>query len=146
MTYNSDEMDQVIAEYQKWKQQGQSLRGQAKQAIEARFRELLTEAARLATEYQQDFGATLKPPPQVTAFRYKAANVKAKRPAPSAPKAAPPKSEAPKPENPKLAPLEKRLAQAKQKLEAAKTAGKPTRNLEDKIYEIEDAIRLAQSA
>jgi hypothetical protein len=139
-------MDQVIEEYQKWKQQGQSLRGQAKQAMEGRFRDLLTEAARLAAEYQQDFGAVLKPPPQITAFRYKAANIKAKRPGANAPKSAPPKAEAPKPENPKLAPLEKRLAQTKLKLEAAKTAGKPTRNLEDKIYEIEDAIRLAQSA
>ncbi len=137
-------MDQVIAEYQKWKQQGQSLRGQAKQAMEARFRDLLTEAARLAAEYQQDFGGALKPPPQVTAFRYKSANVKARRPA-APPKATPAKAEAPKTENPKLAPLEKRLAQAKQKLEAAKTAGKPTRNLEDKIYEIEDAIRLAHA-
>ncbi|HKD08750.1 MAG TPA: hypothetical protein VKB79_22800 [Bryobacteraceae bacterium] len=138
-------MDQVIAEYQKWKQQGQSLRGQAKQAMEERFRDLLTEAARLAAEYHQDFGAVLKPPPQITAFRYKAANIKAKRPAAAA-KSASPKAEAPKPENPKLAPLEKRLALTKQKLEVAKTAGKPTRNLEDKIYEIEDAIRLAQSA
>jgi hypothetical protein len=138
-------MDQVIADYQKWKQQGHTLRGQAKQAIEVRFRDLLTEAARLAAEYQQDFGATLKPPPQITAFRYKkAANVKGKRPA-AAPKSAPSKAEAAKPENPKLAPLEKRLAQARQKLDAAKTAGKPTRNLEDKIYEIEDAIRLAHA-
>jgi hypothetical protein len=138
-------MDQVIAEYQKWKQQGQTLRGQAKQAMEARFRDLLTEAARLASEYHQDFGSVLKPPPPVTSFRYKAVNVKAKRPAAAA-KSAPAKAETPKAENPKLAPLEKRLAQAKQKLDAAKTAGKPTRNLEDKIYEIEDAIRLAQSA
>ena len=36
------------------------------------------------------------------------------------------------------APLEKR-----RKLDAAKAAGKATQSLEDKIYEIEDAIRLA---
>ncbi len=39
--------------------------------------------------------------------------------------------------------LEKRLAQARGKLEAAKAAGKPTKNLEDRIYEIEDELRLS---
>jgi len=142
-------MDNVIAEYQKWKQQGDTLRNQAKQAMEARFRHLLTEAAQVAQEYQNDFGVALKPPPSITAFRFKSATGK---PTAKAKKKAPvPAAEAEKaPEravNPKIAPLEKRLAQAREKLDAAKTAGKPTRNLEDKIYEIEDAIRLAvQSA
>ena len=45
--------------------------------------------------------------------------------------------------DPKLAGLQKQLASTNKKLEAAKAAGKPTRNLEDKIYEIDDAIRLA---
>jgi hypothetical protein len=45
--------------------------------------------------------------------------------------------------NPKIAPIQKRLAAAKRKLEEAKTTGKTTRPLEDKIYEIEDELRLA---
>jgi hypothetical protein len=130
-------MDNVIAEYQKWKVQGESLRAQAKQAMEARFRDLLTEAARISQEYHRDFGGGLKPPPQVTAFRFKSTHSKAvkkvAKPAP-VPKAAP---------DPKMAALDKRLAQARAKLDAAKTAGKPTKNLEDRIYEIEDEIRLA---
>ena len=129
-------MDNVIAEYQKWKQQGHSLRGQAKQAMETRFRDLLTEAAQVAQEYHHDFGAALKPPPAITAFRFKSANVKAK-------KALPPKVAPAKAVNPAIAPLEKRLVQTRQKLETAKAAGKATQSLEDKIYEIEDAIRLA---
>jgi hypothetical protein len=136
-------MDNVIAEYQKWKQQGHSLRTQAKQAMESRFRDLLTEAAQVAQEYQNDFGLALKPPPSITAFRFKTAAgktaVKARKTAPALP-------EPEKAVNPKIAPLEKRLAQAREKLDAAKTAGKPTRNLEDKIYEMEDAIRLAIQA
>ena len=140
-------MDSAISEYQKWKQQGHSLRTQAKQAMEARFRDLLTEAAQVAHEYQNDFGVALKPPPSITTFRFKSATGK---PASKTKKATAP---VPKPEkapekavNPKIAPLEKRLAQAREKLETAKTAGKPTRNLEDRIYEIEDAIRLAVQA
>jgi hypothetical protein len=62
----------VITEYQKWKQQGDDLRVQAKQAMETRYRELLSEAVHIAEEYRADFGAPLKPPSPITAFRYKA--------------------------------------------------------------------------
>jgi hypothetical protein len=152
MLYNRGEikpqMDNVIAEYQKWKQQGHSLKNQAKQAMEARFRDLLTEAAQVAQEYQHDFGAALKPPPAITAFRFKtvAGKPSAKGKKAGSAQAAEPEKAPDKAVNAKIAPLEKRLAQAREKLGAAKTAGKPTRNLEDKIYEIEDAIRLATQA
>ena len=126
-------MADVISDYQKWKQQGETLRTQAKQAMEARFRELLTEAASVAEEYRADFGAPLKPHPPVTAFRYKT-GAKAK------PRKAP-KAEA-KP-NPKITGLQKQLATARKKLEDAKAASAPTRKLEDRIYEIEDELRLA---
>jgi hypothetical protein len=134
-----------IAEYQKWKQQGEALRAEAKQAMEGRFRELLTEAAQIALEYQRDFGAALKPPPPVTAFRYKAAgSAKAK---PNARSAKPTTSARPAPPvNPKVAALEKRRAQVQKKIDAAKAAGKPTKNLEDQLYEIEDELRLAREA
>ena len=142
-------MPDIINEYQKWKQQGEDLRVQAKHAMETRFRDLLTEAVHIADEYRADFGAVLKPPPAVTAFRYKAsAKPKAKKPAgkvkpsaaaPAAPKAEPP---AAKP-NPKVAGLQKRLATAKKKLDDAKAGGATTRPYEDKVYEIEDELRLA---
>jgi hypothetical protein len=129
-----------ISEYQKWKQQGESLRAQAKQAMEIRFRELLLEAAGIAQEYQRDFGSSLKPPATITTFRFKiAAGNKAKKKAAISPKngAAP---------DPKIAGLEKRRVQIQKKLEAAKGAGKPTKNLEDKLYEVEDELRLAGHA
>jgi hypothetical protein len=130
-------MDQAISEYQKWKQQGEQLRAQAKLSMETRFRDLLVEAAQIAQEYQADFHTPLKPPAQVTAFRFKTG---AK---PAVKKAAPVKAAAPKMDDPKLLELQKRLAQTQKKLEATKAAGKDTKNLEDKIYELEDAIRLA---
>lgn len=145
-------MNNVISEYQKWKQQGEDLRIQAKQAMEARFRELLAAAVEIAEEYRSDFGGPLKPPPPVTAFRFKAhAKAKAKKAAkPKAPLKAAPREEPkpPKPEkpDPKIAGLQKRLATAKKKLDDAKAAGTPTRVLEDKIYEIEDELRLAGQA
>ena len=134
------EMDHAISEYQKWKQQGASLRTQAKHAMETRFRDLLVEAAQIAQEYHADFGVSLKPPVQITAFRYKAAAKGAVKKA--APKAAAPEKKA----DPKVVELQKRLALTTKKLEAAKAAGKDTKNLDDKIYEIEDAIRLASEA
>jgi hypothetical protein len=125
-------MDNVIAEYHKWKQQGETLRAQARQAMEARFRELLTEAARIAQEYHRDFGGALKPPPLITAFRFKPSATKGVKKTVAA--------------DPKVAALAKRLAQARARLETARTAGKATKNLEDRIYEIEDEIRLASQA
>ena len=137
-------MSDVISDYQKWKQQGENLRVQAKHAMETQFRELLTEAVQIAEMYRADFGAALKPPAQVTAFRYKAgAKPKgkiAKKAAP-APKAEPPA--APAKPDPKVVALQKKLATAKKKLDDAKTAGTATRVFEDKVYEIEDALRLA---
>ncbi|PYT16275.1 MAG: hypothetical protein DMG59_10890 [Acidobacteria bacterium] len=145
-------MSDVISEYQKWKQQGDDLRLKAKQAMESRFRALLSEAARIAEEYRTDFGAVLKPPSPVTAFRYKAhARMKTK-------KATKPKSAAkigraepraePVPQKPnrKVVGLQKRLTAAKRKLDEAKASGTPTRPLEDRVYEIEDELRLAGQA
>jgi hypothetical protein len=142
-------MSDVISEYQKWKQQGDDLRLKAKQAMESRFRELLSEAAQIAGEYRADFGTILKPPSPVTAFRYKAhAKTKGKKASKprSAEKVVRAESQiesAPQKPNPKIGRLQKRLATGKRKLEEAKAAGKPTRPLEDKIYEIEDELRLA---
>ncbi len=140
-------MNDVISEYQKWKEQGQNLRGQARQAMETRFRELLSEAVQIAEEYRADFGGPLKPPSPVTAFRYKASGrakaKKAAKPAkPSRVVSRPQPAAAP---DPKVAGLQKRLANARKKLDDAKAKGAPTQNLEDRIYELEDEIRLNQA-
>src|SRR5215467_8885709 len=73
-------MSDVITEYKKWKQQGEDLRVQAKQAMETRYHELLAEAVQIAKEYLADFGEPLKPTSPITAFRYKgSAKSKAKK-------------------------------------------------------------------
>lgn len=142
-------MTDVISEYQRWKQQGEGLRVQARQAMEARFRALLTEAAQIAEEYRADFGAQLKPPAQITAFRYKN-GAKPKKPLGKKAAAAPP-SPAPAPapaakQSPKIVSLQKRIAAAKKKLDDAKATGAMTRPIEDRIYEMEDELRLLQQA
>jgi hypothetical protein len=147
-------MADVISEYQRWKEQGENLRSQAKQAMESRFRELLTEAMAIAEEYRADFGGPLKPPAAVTAFRYKASGKPrpkktAKEPAPK-PATKPAAASRPEPSaaapDPKIAKLQKRLEGARKKLADAKAAGTPTRAFEDRVYEIEDAIRLGSES
>ncbi len=140
-------MADVISEYQRWKLKGEELRIKAKQAMEARFHDLLLEAITIADEYHADFGGTLKPPPAVTAFRYKAGakrRRKSKAVAKSAP-VAPSRKQAPAKPDPQVARLQKRLVTARKKLDLAKAGGEPTKNLDDKVYEIEDDLRLALS-
>ena len=145
-------MSDVITEYQKWKQQGEDLRVQARQAMETRYHELLAEAVQIAKEYLADFGEPLKPTSPITAFRYKgSAKSKPKKAAverstaknlrevpQTAPLAAKPNAE--------IVGLQKRLATEKKKLDKAKLSGKPTKAVEDRIYEIEDELRLAGQA
>jgi len=144
-------MADVISDYQKWKLQGENLRTQAKQAMETRFRELLTEAMSISEEYRADFGAALKLPVAITAFKFKSASKgKAKKggkpAAAKAPAAAPVVKTPEGKSDPKVVGLQKQLAAAKKKLEDAKTANAPTRKLEDRIYELEDELRLAGQA
>lgn len=140
-------MSDPIVDYLEWKKQGGELRARAKQAIEVRFRELLTEAAQLAEAYKEDFGVTLAPPAAVTVFKFKVGAKKPVKKAAAAPvasaapaKAAPVVAAA---VDPKIVALEKQLAAARKKLDAAQAKGAPTKNLEDRIYELEDDLRLA---
>jgi phage shock protein A len=142
-------MSDVITEYKKWKQQGEDLQVQAKQAMEARYHELLAEAVQIAKEYRADFGEPLKPPSPITSFRYKgSAKSKAKKAAVERPTAKnlrevpQPAPSAAKP-NAEIVGLQKRLAAEKKKHDKAKASGKPTKAVEDRIYEIEDELRLA---
>jgi hypothetical protein len=138
-------MSDPIAEYLQWKKQGGELRSRAKQAIEARFRELLTEAVQLAEEYRADFGVVLAPPAAVTSFKFKAGGKKPVKKAAPAPAAAPVvvKAAAAVKADPKIATLERQLAAARKKLDGAKAKGAGTKNLEDRVYELEDDLRLA---
>ncbi len=154
-------MPDVITEYQKWKLQGEDLRTKAKVAMETRFRDLLLDAVKVAEEYHSDFGGVLKPPPLVTSFRYKPGKARKQAAGAAKPAAKPAVAESKKAAAPavpdkklvvpaktdrKTAGLQKRLLTARRKLEAAKAAGVPTRDLDDKVYELEDALKVALSA
>jgi hypothetical protein len=105
---------------------------------------LLSQAVSVAEEYRSDFGGVLKPPSPVTAFRYKPSGKLKKAVTKPAVKTTPPSESKRQEKNTNTTRLMHRLEAAKKKLDAAKTAGQPTRSLEDRVYEIEDALRLSR--
>lgn len=123
-------MPNTIEQYREAKTNYLKLRNQAKKELIARFHVLAGELLQLQRELLEDFGEKIVIPK--SAKRPRVAKV-AVAPAPPAP-AAPP--------SPKLTALEKQLDRQKKKLGDTKAAGKPTKAVEDRIYEIEDEIRL----
>jgi len=123
-------MKDSIAEYQRWKQQGEALRAEAMSQLEYRYSELLTEAAQIAEEYRFDFGVGLKPPPGVTQFEYKVSNTKRTKPVPAAPSssAVPP-------------PTKKRMTAAPKKPDSANVGGPSVKDLNDNGLWSEDELR-----
>jgi hypothetical protein len=125
-------MSTTLEQYREAKNSYLKLKNQAKKELIARFNELAAEMLQIQRELLEDFGEKIAMP------------VKAKKPKPA--KAAPPTAPAPEPAppSPKLAGLQKQLETQKKKLADAKSANKSTKVIEDRIYELEDAIRLEQ--
>ena len=132
-------MSSTLQEYRDAKQSWLKLRGQAKKELIARFHEVSTELLQIQRELLEDFGEkvslTLKPK-KAAAKKAVAATVAVIAPVLAKPAAV--KAVA-------ASPLEKKLAIAKKKLAEAKAEGKPTKAIEDRIYEIEDDIRVSGS-
>ncbi len=118
-------MSNTIDQYREAKATYQKLHNQAKKELVARFNQLAAELFQIQRELKEDFGHKVTVPTKSKSAR--------------APRTAPPKE----PENPKIVAIEKRLAIQKKKLEAA-AAGKPDKPIKDRIYELEDEIRLAR--
>ena len=139
-------MADIISDYQKWKQQGEDLKTKAKQVMESRFRELADGGGVHCRGVPHRLRRTAEAAPTVTTFRFKASAKaklkKASKQHAKTPEITHPESKDQNPD-PKLARLQRRLATVKKKLEDAKAAGSPTRKLEDRIYEIEDELRLS---
>lgn len=125
-------MPNTIEQYREAKATYQKLHSQAKKELVARFNQLAAELLQIQRELKEDFGhkATIPTKPK---------NARAARTTP--PKALEP---APTPANPKIAVVEKRLAAEKKKLEQAAAAGKNEKPIKDRIYELEDELRLAR--
>ena len=128
-------MSNRINEYREAKDTYFRLRNQAKKELIARFHEVAQELFQLQRELLEDFGEKIAIPSKPNKKR-------ASKPAKTtAAKQSPPQAGA----SQKVAAAQKRLQQQKKKLAERQAAGKPTKTVEDRIYELEDELRLAQA-
>jgi hypothetical protein len=125
-------MTNTIDQYREAKAAYEKLHNQAKKELIARFHQLAAELFQIQKELKEDFGHKVVIP----------AKGKAVRPARAVTAAA--KAVVVTPPNPKIAVLEKRVAAEKVKLEKAIAAGKPEKVIQDRIYELEDELRLTK--
>jgi hypothetical protein len=119
----------TIDQYRDAKTTYEKLRGQAKKELLARYQELANELLLIQQELREDFAHKVTMPA-------KAKNGHGKK------VAAPMKAET-APSSPQVASIEKRLAIQRKKLADAQAANKPLKPIEDRIYELEDELRLA---
>jgi hypothetical protein len=117
----------TIDQYREAKTKYEQLRGQAKKELLSRFHQLEAEIAQVQRELREDFGVKVS------------INLKSR---PSRSKA-PAKTETARERSPKVMEVEKKLVAQKHKLDAARAAGKPTKPIEDRIYELEDELKLS---
>ncbi len=124
-------MTSALDQYRQAKNDYLKLRNQARRELINRFNELTAELFQLQRELLEDFGEKIAIPtkPKGRVSKKKTA---AEAPAPAAAPSA------------EVLALKKRLDAQKKKLAEAQAAGKATKTLEDRIYELDDAIRLAQ--
>jgi hypothetical protein len=123
-------MPTTLDQYRAAKADYLKFRNQAKRELIARFNELASEILRIQQELLEDFGEKITIP----------AKPKKSRTAKSAAKPEPERA----PESPKVAAVQKKLAIQRKKLEELRGGGKPTKSVEDRIYELEDELRLAK--
>jgi hypothetical protein len=122
----------TIDEYRTAKTTYLKLKDQAKRELLARFHELANELLLVQRELKEDFNVKVAIPSKPKTSSRKSTKV------PPKPIAAVEQPTA------KVMQLEKRLTAQKQKLEQALTAGKDTKAIRDRIYEIEDELRLTK--
>ncbi len=120
-------MPNTLEQYRQAKQDISKLHGAAKKELISRFNELANELLLIQKELRDEFGVKLSLPAKPRPTRAKKA---------AAPVPAPVSSE--------ITAIEKRLSLQKRKLEEATKAGKPEKPIKDRIYEIEDELRLAR--
>ena len=127
----------TIEQYREAKSQYLKLKNQAKKELVARFNALAAELLQVQRELLEDFGEKISLPTKSSALK------KPKPPAASSTTAT--VTAAPSPaDTAKAASLTRQLDKQKKKLEELKAVGKPTKAVEDRIYELEDEIRLLQ--
>jgi hypothetical protein len=126
-------MSDPIDEYRQARDTYRKLQGEAKKALLARHQELSTELLQIQKELREEFGVKISFPGKAKAAVKKKAPVKATAEAPVPPAKS----------NPKIVDLQKRLTVQRRKLEEALKAGKDSKAIKDRIFELEDGLRLA---
>ena len=121
-------MSTSLDQYRAAKADYLKLRNQAKKELIARFNELANELLSIQRELLEDFGEKIAMPAKPK-----------KRPATPAATAS-----SAAPNNEGAAAIQKKIEAQKRKLADLQTAGKPTKAVEDRIYELEDELRLAK--
>jgi hypothetical protein len=131
-------MSTTLDEYRNAKNTYLKLKGQAKKELIARFNELASALFEIQRELLEDFGEKVAMPAKPKKSK------PARRAAAPAPAAPAPPAEEPAAPSPKVLAIQKQIESQKKKLAAAQTAGKQTRPIEDRLYELEDALRLLE--
>lgn len=117
----------TIDQYREAKSQYLKLRNQAKKELIARFHELSGELLRVQRELLEDFGEKI---------------TISNKPKKARTKAAVPVAEPETPEPAKVAAIQKLIERQKKKLADTQAANKPTKTVQDRLYELEDELRL----
>lgn len=128
------EMLTTINQYREAKATYQKLHGQAKKELLARFHELANELLQIQKELREDFATKVSIPTKAKTVRKSSKSVPMKPPVPAEPAVS----------NPVIARLQKRLAAQNEKLKQAQAAGTDLKMIKDRIYELEDELRLAK--
>ncbi len=125
-------MATTLQQYRQAKQDISKLHSAAKKELIGRFNELANELLVVQRELREEFGVKLAIPAKPKAARSKGA--------------APAKKEAEKPaaNSPEVSAIEKKLVTQRRKLDEAMKAGKSDKLMKDRIYELEDELRLAK--
>jgi hypothetical protein len=131
-------MSSTIDQYRDAKTHYLKLRAEAKKDLLRRFQELGNELLLIQRELLEDFGHKVSLPSKGKKPKKAAATVAVA--AISKPAAV--RVEAP---SAKEVALGKQLEKSRKKLADTQAAGKPTKVMEDRIYELEDELRLARA-
>jgi hypothetical protein len=132
-------MSSTIDQYRDAKAQYLKLRAEAKKDLLRRFQELANELLLIQRELAEDFGHRVSLPS------------KGKKPKKSSPVTVAPTKPTSKPQakvetiSPREAGIQKQLEKSRKKLAEVQAAGKSTKAAEDRIYELEDELRLVQA-
>lgn len=124
----------ALDQYRSAKSDYLKLRSQARKELISRFHELANELLRIQGELLEDFGEKVQLPAKPKRLKKAAVAKEAAAPV------AKPQAVA----DGKVAAIQKRLEAQRKKLAETKASGKPTKAVEDRIYELEDELRLAQ--